>query len=61
LANHRDIVMDSCVCQLRPYFKAKHNTPRIAIGDNLLQRPFVSDLMRINKSFIVHRLADQSS
>ena len=36
-------------------FQAKHSTPRIAIGDNLLQRPFVSDLMRINKSFIVHR------
>jgi len=30
-------------------------TPRIAIGDNLLQKPFVSDLMRLNKSFIVHR------
>ena len=32
-----------------------HPTPRIAIGDNLLQRSFVSDLMRLNKCFIVHR------
>ena len=30
-------------------------TPRIAIGDNLLQKSFVSDLMRLNKGFIVHR------
>uniref|UniRef100_UPI00261910F3 glycerol acyltransferase n=1 Tax=Pseudomonas sp. TaxID=306 RepID=UPI00261910F3 len=28
---------------------------RIAIGDNLLQKQYVSDLMRLNKSFIVHR------
>ncbi len=34
---------------------ARVRTPRIAIGDNLLQRPFVSDLMRLNKSFIVRR------
>ncbi len=36
-------------------YHAGLQTPRIAIGDNLLQRPFVSDLMRLNKSFIVHR------
>jgi hypothetical protein len=30
---------------------------RIAIGDNLLTKPFISDLMRINKSFIVQRSA----
>jgi hypothetical protein len=33
------------------------NTLRIAIGDNLLTKPFVSDLMRLNKSFIVNRSA----
>ena len=54
LANHRDIVMDPAFVNYA-LFQAKHSTPRIAIGDNLLQRPFVSDLMRINKSFIVHR------
>lgn len=36
-------------------YQAGIRTPRIAIGDNLLQRPFVSDLMRLNKSFIVRR------
>ena len=54
LANHRDIVMDPAFVNYA-LFQAKLSTPRIAIGDNLLQRPFVSDLMRINKSFIVQR------
>lgn len=54
LANHRDIVMDPAFINYA-LFQAKHQIPRIAIGDNLLQRPFVSDLMRLNKSFIVHR------
>jgi len=54
LANHRDIVMDPAFVNYAIYH-AGMRTPRIAIGDNLLQRPFVSDLMRLNKSFIVHR------
>ncbi|MBB2495750.1 1-acyl-sn-glycerol-3-phosphate acyltransferase [Aquipseudomonas ullengensis] len=54
LANHRDIVMDPAIVNYAVYH-AGLPTPRIAIGDNLLQRPFVSDLMRLNKSFIVHR------
>ncbi|MBA1272035.1 1-acyl-sn-glycerol-3-phosphate acyltransferase [Stutzerimonas azotifigens] len=54
LANHRDIVMDPAFVNYAVY-QAGLRTPRIAIGDNLLQRPFVSDLMRLNKSFIVHR------
>jgi hypothetical protein len=54
LANHRDIVMDPAFVNYA-VFQSDLSTPRIAIGDNLLQRPFVSDLMRLNKSFIVHR------
>jgi len=54
LANHRDIVMDPAFVNYAVYH-AGLRTPRIAIGDNLLQRPFVSDLMRLNKSFIVRR------
>lgn len=54
LANHRDIVMDPAFVNYAVYHTGLQ-TPRIAIGDNLLQRPFVSDLMRLNKSFIVHR------
>jgi hypothetical protein len=54
VANHRDIVMDPAFVNYAVYH-AGMPTPRIAIGDNLLQKPFVSDLMRLNKSFIVHR------
>lgn len=54
LSNHRDIVMDPAMVNYGVY-KNGMDTARIAIGDNLLQRPFVSDLMRLNKSFIVKR------
>lgn len=54
LSNHRDIVMDPALVNYALYH-AGLPTPRLAIGDNLLQKPFVSDLMRLNKSFIVHR------
>jgi glycerol-3-phosphate O-acyltransferase len=30
-------------------------TTRIAIGNNLLQKEWISDLVRLNKNFIVHR------
>jgi glycerol-3-phosphate O-acyltransferase len=36
-------------------YHAGFDTLYIAIGDNLLKRPFVTDLMRLNKSFIVKR------
>jgi hypothetical protein len=54
LSNHRDIVMDPAYVNYALYH-AGLPTPRLAIGDNLLQKPFVSDLMRLNKCFIVHR------
>ena len=54
LANHRDIVMDPAYVNYALY-QAGIATPRLAIGDNLLQKPFVADLMRLNKSFIVPR------
>lgn len=54
ISNHRDIVMDPAYVNYALYL-AGHQTPRLAIGDNLLQREFVSDLMRLNKSFIVRR------
>jgi len=53
LANHRDIVMDPAFVNYAVYH-AGLPTPRIAIGDNLLQKPFVSDLMRL-KMFHVSR------
>lgn len=54
LSNHRDIVMDPAFVNYGLYFN-EMTTVRIAIGDNLVQRPFVNDLMRLNKSFIVKR------
>lgn len=57
LSNHRDIAMDPAFVNYGLY-SAGLNTVRIAIGDNLLRRPFISDLMRLNKSFIVKRSAN---
>ncbi|MBM6552334.1 lysophospholipid acyltransferase family protein [Marinomonas ostreistagni] len=57
LSNHRDIAMDPAFVNYGLY-KNGLDTVRIAIGDNLLRRPFVSDLMRLNKSFIVKRSAN---
>ncbi len=54
ISNHRDIAMDPAFVNYG-LFLAGIDTVRVAIGDNLLRRPFVSDLMRLNKSFIVKR------
>lgn len=54
ISNHRDIAMDPAFVNYMLYH-ADFETLRIAIGDNLLKREFVSDLMRLNKSFIVKR------
>ncbi|KAA0020907.1 glycerol acyltransferase [Salinicola corii] len=54
IGNHRDIALDPAFVNYALYL-AGHDTVRIAIGDNLLQKPFVTDLMRLNKSFIVPR------
>ena len=56
VSNHRDIAMDSAFVNYAIY-QAGFSTLRIAIGDNLLTKPFASDLMRLNKSFIVNRSA----
>jgi hypothetical protein len=54
ISNHRDIVMDSAYANSVLVIEG-HRTAQIAIGDNLLQKPWVSHLMRVNKSFIVKR------
>ncbi len=54
ISNHRDIAMDPAFTNYALH-KGGHDTVRIAIGDNLLTKPWVSDLMRLNKSFIVKR------
>lgn len=56
ISNHRDIALDPAFVD---YALHSHglDTVRIAIGDNLLSKPFAEDLMRVNKSFIVKRSA----
>ena len=54
ISNHRDIVLDPALVSFG-LFRSQRDTVRIAIGDNLLERPFVNDLMRLNKSFVVMR------
>lgn len=56
ISNHRDIVVDPALVNWALHHKG-HHTLQIAIGDNLLTKPYVSDLMRLNKSFIVNRSA----
>lgn len=56
LCNHRDIALDPTLVNFA-LIEAGHDSARIAIGDNLLSKPFASDLMRLNKSFIVKRSA----
>ncbi len=56
ISNHRDITMDPAFVNWQLYQNG-FQTLRIAIGDNLLTKPFASDLMRLNKSFIVKRSA----
>lgn len=54
ISNHRDITMDPALVNYMLYHHA-FDTLQIAIGDNLLKRPFLSKLMKLNKSFIVKR------
>jgi 1-acyl-sn-glycerol-3-phosphate acyltransferase len=54
MSNHRDIAMDPAFTNFALH-RNNYETVRIAIGDNLLTKPWVSDLMRLNKSFIVNR------
>lgn len=54
LSNHRDIILDSAILNVL-LKKRGRPTTKIAIGDNLLVSSLVTDLMKLNKSFIVHR------
>ena len=55
LSNHRDIVLDSALLDVLLVEAGFKTTCEIAIGDNLLSLPWVKDLVRVNKSFIVER------
>lgn len=55
ITNHRDIVIDSAFLSIAMIENGFGNTVEIAIGDNLLIRPWIKKLVRVNKSFIVQR------
>ena len=57
VSNHRDIVLDSALLDVLLIESGFTTTCEIAIGDNLLAAPWIKDLVRINKSFIVERSA----
>ena len=54
ISNHRDITLDSALLN---YSLHKNNikTTNNAVGNNLLEESWASDLMRLNKSFIIDR------
>jgi 1-acyl-sn-glycerol-3-phosphate acyltransferase len=54
ISNHRDIIFDPSLINT-VIVEQGFETAEIAIGDNLLEKPWVKDLARLNKSFIVKR------
>ena len=54
VSTHRDIVLDSALMNY-VLMKEDFETAEIAIGDNLMTIPWVVDLVKLNKSFIVKR------
>lgn len=54
ISNHRDIILDSGFLSILLVDEGL-DTVEIAIGDNLLIYPWISKLVRVNKSFIVQR------
>ena len=57
ITNHRNIVMDAALLNILLYRKYgnKLKTTAIAIGNNLLTIPWVRNIARMNKSFVVER------
>ena len=54
VSNHRDIVCDAAFLNTTLY-DVGYGMTQIAIGDNLLVRPWIKTLVRLNNSFIVKR------
>lgn len=54
ITNHRDIVLDASFLNLT-FLRRGLPTSEVAIGNNLLIYDWITDLVRLNKSFIVKR------
>jgi hypothetical protein len=56
MSNNRDIALDPAFVNWALHINGQ-DTVRIAVGDNLLKKEWVADLIRLNKCFIVNRSA----
>ncbi|MCM1450763.1 MAG: hypothetical protein NC102_00680 [Clostridium sp.] len=54
ITNHRDIVLDASFLNLG-FIRAGYPITQIAIGNNLLIYEWITDLVKLNRSFIVKR------
>lgn len=54
LSNHRDIILDTSFINVALY-DHDHIMTASAIGDNLVEKPFLMALSRLNRNFLVHR------
>lgn len=54
ITNHRDIVLDASFLNLA-FLRRSWPTTEVAIGNNLLIYPWITDLVKLNKCFIVKR------
>ncbi|WP_029035758.1 1-acyl-sn-glycerol-3-phosphate acyltransferase [Salinimicrobium terrae] len=54
ISNHRDIVLDTCLLNVVLY-ESELKMTASAIGDNLVQKPFLLALSRLNRNFLVKR------
>ena len=54
VSSHRDIAGDSMLLDYALYVSG-FDTVRIAVGDNLVQVGFATDIMKLNKSFFIKR------
>jgi 1-acyl-sn-glycerol-3-phosphate acyltransferase len=54
ISNHRDILLDPAILQVI-LFDNGFETTEIAIGDNLLIYPWITELVKLNRTFIVNR------
>ncbi|BAV95246.1 1-acyl-sn-glycerol-3-phosphate acyltransferase [Ichthyobacterium seriolicida] len=54
ISNHRDILLDAVILNFY-LIENNYDTSRIAIGDNLIKKPLIKTLARLNKNFFVNR------
>jgi len=54
ISNHRDIILDAALLSTLLITNGLDSAEN-AIGDNLCVKPWITDIMKLNKNFIVHR------